>query len=843
MHMNDFFDFTPDPKVLIALTHTPMLPLDALCELIDNAIDGFASAKIQGRPIETPLIEINLPTRRDIANGTGALRVIDNGPGMTPETAEKAIKAGFSGNNPYDSLGLFGMGFNISTGKIGRVTRFRTARHEDTYCTDTRIDLEEINASKDYRLPVSKTEKPDGFMNGTIIEISHWWPEGNPNKGFISKLIQYGIPKIREEIGRRYATILRSKVIQIIINGDRCEPFEHCVWGDTRFVDRKIGQVPAVFRIDQVIGNQRRCGNCTALIPLGDTECPSCSSSTIRTIEERIKGWIGIQRFDDETEFGIDLIRNGRAIRVSEKNAFFEFVDDLKRVTKDYPIDSQYGRMIGEVSLDFVPVDFLKQDFQRSSDEWQRAMRFLRGESSLQPKQPGADSNDSIVFKLYQGYRRVRTFGRADMYMGYWDSESNSAKRITRDVEKEYYEKFKQRIPGYFDDAEWWKLVEQADQKPVTALSECPACGSQTLKESDVCAVCGHILKSKICLSEDCGSEIPLTAQACPVCGASQIPQIQTPWICDVCSNRNRAQLTLCESCGRAKGTPNPLSSDYLRTVSHKSDDLSLKNFSIALADGSASSPLDVEVFITSEPLMSMVDDINIPVIAVKDMGHIELFVDKMHRVFRTCSVRPEEMIAAEVAMFIHDTNRALNGNKAHNLSNLTWTILEKGWLDSIEENPDKISTEIKTFIEHTKARLSEILSDDADELFGEMTPEQQREMAGNIINAGIDIAHLGDMRQSGQYMYHVPASFIMNLLERIPQKLFNGGIWGVTYASAPSALLSEEVTKYTQQRIQKSYANCLDDLIMFSTHKPIDSLSLQRARLSLTFLQKKWVV
>lgn len=31
------FDFTPDPKVLIALTHTPMQPLDALCELIDNA--------------------------------------------------------------------------------------------------------------------------------------------------------------------------------------------------------------------------------------------------------------------------------------------------------------------------------------------------------------------------------------------------------------------------------------------------------------------------------------------------------------------------------------------------------------------------------------------------------------------------------------------------------------------------------------------------------------------------------------------------------------------------------------------------------------------------------------
>ena len=32
------FDFTPDPKVLIALTHTPMQPLDALCELIDKNV-------------------------------------------------------------------------------------------------------------------------------------------------------------------------------------------------------------------------------------------------------------------------------------------------------------------------------------------------------------------------------------------------------------------------------------------------------------------------------------------------------------------------------------------------------------------------------------------------------------------------------------------------------------------------------------------------------------------------------------------------------------------------------------------------------------------------------------
>ena len=62
-----YFDFTPDPRVLIALTHTPMLPLDALCELIDNSIDSFDNAKLKGQQIVSPTIWIDLPKKRDIA--------------------------------------------------------------------------------------------------------------------------------------------------------------------------------------------------------------------------------------------------------------------------------------------------------------------------------------------------------------------------------------------------------------------------------------------------------------------------------------------------------------------------------------------------------------------------------------------------------------------------------------------------------------------------------------------------------------------------------------------------------------------------------------------------------
>lgn len=57
------------------------------------------------------------------------------------------------------------------------------------------------------------------------------------------------------------------------------------------------------------------------------------------------------------------------------------------------------------------------------------------------------------------------------------------------------YKKFSEKLPGNYDNAEWWKLVETADQPPVGTLPECPECGAQNLKEVELCAVCGAILK------------------------------------------------------------------------------------------------------------------------------------------------------------------------------------------------------------------------------------------------------------------------------------------------------------------------------------------------------------
>ncbi len=146
------FDLTPDPNVLIALTQTPLRQMDALCELVDNAIDSFSAAQRQGIVIDNPTVSIVLPKESDVKKGLGCVRVIDNGPGLTADAAERALRAGYSSNNQYDNLGLFGMGFNISTGKIGSITTLTTARSDSATALKVVIDLNQMNRNKSYKV-------------------------------------------------------------------------------------------------------------------------------------------------------------------------------------------------------------------------------------------------------------------------------------------------------------------------------------------------------------------------------------------------------------------------------------------------------------------------------------------------------------------------------------------------------------------------------------------------------------------------------------------------------------------------------------------------------------------
>lgn len=838
------FDLTPDPKVLLALTHTPMQPMDALCELIDNALDSFQVAKIRGISPKHPAIIIELPKLSEVNTGAGCIRVRDNGPGLTAEQAEKALKAGFTGNNPYDSLGLFGMGFNISTGKLGRTTTFTTTEINNSKCIQVTIDLEKLRTERSFKVPVNDVPKPQEFTSGTIIEITSWWMEGNPNSGFVKKLVQYGMPRVREEIGRRYATVLRNSEVKIYLNGETCMAHEHCSWSDNRFVERKgQGKIPAVFRFDELIGMQRRCTICTALVDSNGATCHSCGSSSFRTIEERITGWVGIQRFDDQTDFGIDLIRNGRAIRIGEKTAFFEFTDEFKKTIKDYPIDSPFGRIIGEVNINHVPVDFLKQDFQRSSTEWQRALEYIRGTSSLQPNQPGADSNKSPIYRLFQGYRRVRNIGRGDMYMGKWDPVSDGPTRISRDVEQQYLDKFKKRLPGFYDDTEWWKLVEQAEKRPLEELIECLECGSQNLKGHEECVSCGSVLIGKSCINSNCQKKIIQSASSCPYCGTSQIAEIIKPWTCDVCLAINSEDLKDCSHCTCSRGTLHPLSRERLNANSNKSDELSLKAFSVTLADGTGSHPLDIDVAITNEQLTPIFKSKSIPLHSIKTPEKIEIYIDLNHPIFKSFRLSPEQMIASEVALYIYDSNRRLSGIQyqgLHTLSTLTWQILSGRWKSQLEDGIDLVKNDIKSLLQGIRERLPFLLKDISIDIFNDMTDRHKTVMIKNLIANSVDLTKLSEMKESGQFLYYISDDYLSDIFKNKAFYFFDGKIWNEPWDSL-SQISGMDLIE-VQDRIKAIYSNCLDDLINFLGSDKAEPHLAARARLSLKILSNKLV-
>ncbi|MBE5825222.1 MAG: hypothetical protein E7307_01160 [Butyrivibrio sp.] len=830
-------NLTPDPKVLIALTHTDIKPLDALCELIDNAIDSFSAAKLQGVSITNPCVTIELPTEKEINEGIGCVRVSDNGPGLTMESAEKALRAGFSGNNPYDTLGLFGMGFNISTGKMGSVTKFYSCREESDKALEVTIDLNKINNEKDYKVKAFYIDK-DSISHGTIIEVSNWWPNGNDNRGFIKTLVSYGHKKIRAELGRRYATILREKDIKIFLNGIECEAFEHCVWDEKRYVERsKHGKIPAVFRFNQVLNTQKKCAKCATTLESFQDVCPMCGSKETRTVEERVFGWVGIQRFDDLSEYGIDLIRNGRAIRISEKSAFFEFTDEFQKVIKDYPIDSNFGRIVGEVHLNHVPVDFMKQDFQRSSPEWHRAMVFLRGESSLQPTQPNADKNTSPIFKLFQGYRKVKTAGTTDMYMGTWDKVKDEPRRISRDVEKEFYEKFLQKEQGYYDDAKWWEKVEEADRKPVDKMLLCPSCGCQNLNEAEVCISCGQILKGKDCIS--CGEKIPYSAKICPKCGKSQEAEIVKPWICNICGQKNDPIFEVCSNCGAAKGEENHLTAEYLLKHSNKNDILSIKDCSIDLSNGTTSTAIKVEVFEVDEEIKANNSSKSMPIFIEKpDLSTIQVFVDPGHRLFAGCNGQIEQEIAYEVASYIQMLNKSvISKDGSSTIPYMAWQITEKYWAERLEGSEDSFSDEVENVFSMIRERLILSKNPDLGSCYDLLTTDQQKELVNNMFNAGEDVANLSTLRNNGEYLKFVPHAFIVKLFEVKPEYFFDGQVWDEPYKAEG---LPDDMADFVQERLKMLYQGCLNDLLYYVKYKNTSEVVVKRIELAVKLLRQK---
>jgi hypothetical protein len=167
-------DVTPDPRILSVLGDIEFSPWQCLAELIDNAFDEFLSAGHAGG--ERPTVKISLPSKGSDLK-SAEVWVVDNGRGMDLATLNNAIRAGWTSNSAHGALGLFGMGFNIATARLGQRTQVRTTRAGDPYWTVVTLDLPALSAGHSYDVPIAYELKDDAAEHGTKVIISALRPE------------------------------------------------------------------------------------------------------------------------------------------------------------------------------------------------------------------------------------------------------------------------------------------------------------------------------------------------------------------------------------------------------------------------------------------------------------------------------------------------------------------------------------------------------------------------------------------------------------------------------------------------------------------------------------------
>ena len=462
IQMQDDFDLQPDPRILPMLGEINLAQWRCLAELVDNSVDGFLSAKRQDTAVADPEVHIAVPTSD---SRSAKISVRDNGPGMSPETLETAVRAGWSGNTPVDSLGMFGMGFNIATARLGTVTTVWTTRRDDTEWHGLKIDFNALRQQSHFRTPHLKREKVDPHEHGTEVSIELLKPE---QRTWFARAANRS--QISRELSKTYSAMLRTSGVPISfslsLNGTRVRARYPCIWGDERIVESpRVGPVRAFQTIDRNLSDRPFCLACWQWLPAGQTECSCGRGGQIIHRKRRVQGWLGVQRYLSNSEYGVDFIRNGRKIEISSRELFIWRADDGEE--PEYPIDDprNRGRLVGEIHLDHCRVTYTKDRFDRNDPAWEEMVRIVRGDGPLRPdkaRELGFGPNDSPLFQLFQAFRRSSPKPKV---AGSW---ARLLMVKDNDLAEQMAKKFHAGDPECREDTKWWELVEEEDRKLLT---------------------------------------------------------------------------------------------------------------------------------------------------------------------------------------------------------------------------------------------------------------------------------------------------------------------------------------------------------------------------------------
>lgn len=285
-----------------------------LAEAIVELVANSIDAKVPGTTLEV-----------DVQVTPDQVSIVDNGTGMTADVLREAVRLGVNMDEFVvrdGRKGMYGLGMKTACASLGQVWSVTTRAKGSDEELHVEFDLEEIRKR-------SRTAKP---WHHSMTAAKH-------NKAGVLGSRPHGtavvVKRLRDQnpmkgpvldaLGRAYRPHLEAGEI-IRINGDAAPKPTYQLIEKSRFeIDEKCGE--------------------------GD--------------RWPITGWAGLDsKTHNDGFYGLNLYRKGQLIASWNKEFFRAHL--------------MTSRIVGELNLDFVPVNFHKKGFETQSVEWKTAQAHMR---------------------------------------------------------------------------------------------------------------------------------------------------------------------------------------------------------------------------------------------------------------------------------------------------------------------------------------------------------------------------------------------------------------------------------------------------------------------------------
>jgi hypothetical protein len=742
-------DITPSPRVLEMLGEIEFAPWRCAAELLDNSIDSFLDVLEKDPDHAGPLrVNINLPRPRDTLK---TITVVDSGPGMTLKQVNDAVRAGWSGNDPFENLGLFGMGFNIASARLGQRTRVLTTRQGDSDWYGVEIDLKALQEDNTFEVPLVQEAKDDPDAHGTRVELSVL------RQGNYEELVR-NPRKLADQLGDVYAPLLlKHPKIEIRVNNIRVQPRGYCRWDESREITYGTGanadRVPAVIPFDHALPARDACRSCRRFQELPNvTECEFCGSHDLVTRERRIHGWVGVQRYLHGNDFGIDFIRNGRKIMIRDKS-LFRWVDpnDISNTELiEYPIEppANEGRIIGEVHLDHVPVEYRKETFRTDSPEWQAVRKFLRGDGGPMRPQYRTERNlarfaDGPLARIYKAFNANRPGAR------YLIPAAPGGPAL-HDKAYEWGKKFHDGDPAYQDDSLWWAAIEgyeRAKEGP-SNLDDLVDDTSEE-RRRELVEIFGDDAFGP---SSNDESDDPAEA------GGDESGEPEAPFADE--GEPEDEPETFVERVGRYAATALPLPE---------------LQFTVSLPG--ALGAVDLVTYLVKGEDVLNDENQRVPVLAfLGRLTELNVFVDADHPLFTAYDTQIADMVLAEVA----DIFRARFG-ASMTLGQIIARIKEEKLSD--RRLDDNVAAQADSVLREIRDRVVGVLAASSEATKDVVAQLAQRERAATETAAADEGKTFADAVSDGSVGYYIPALALPRIVEAMPQRFLDGAVFTTLYS------------------------------------------------------------